>query len=105
MSTVRLFDCTISGCSAAVLISSAHARLTARETVFSNVRAAIEAVRGGHLDVQRCRFAVGLNDVGVRIAADTLGTVSWNSVPNGGYLFGRLAPPVGVEVTNNLVEE
>ena len=69
--------------------------------------AAIEAVRGGHIDVQRCRFGVGLNggahgDVGVRIAADTLGTVSWNNVPNEEYLFGGFAPPAGVEVTNNL---
>ena len=107
ISSVRLYDCTISGCSAAVLISSAQARVTARETAFSNVRAAIEAVRGGHIDVQRCRFGVGLNggahgDVGVRIAADTLGTVSWNNVPNEEYLFGSFAPPARVEVMNNL---
>ena len=38
--------CVITGCSSAVLLSSGHARLTARATHFGNTRQAIESFRG-----------------------------------------------------------
>ena len=97
VSSVEVTRCTITGCSSAVLLSSAHARLIARATSFANARHVIEAIRGGHIDVQRCTFGTGANDVGMRIAADTAGVVRANSVNGGGTLWGRIEPPVAMQ--------
>jgi nitrous oxidase accessory protein NosD len=98
-SVIELDGCSISDCSSAVLLSSASAQLHARSTAFSNTRSAVESLRGGHIDVQRCSFTVlTTHDVGMRIAADTAGTVADNSVSGDGTLWGRLAPPPSVSV-------
>ena len=106
VSAVELRGGVISGCSSAVLLSSAHARLVARDATFANARSTIEVVRGGHLDVQRCHFDLGPNDVGLRIAADTAGAVGANQVRGGGSLWGRLEPPrsVRTDVDADLVD-
>ena len=97
LSAVEVLDTTISGCSSAVLLSSTHARLFSRHTTFANARSAIEALRGGRLDVQHCAFDVPHScDVGMRVAADTAGVVLSNRASGNGSLWGRLDPPSGV---------
>ena len=98
---VDVRGCTISGCSAAVLLSSSLARLYARDTDFANTRAAIEALRAGCLDVQGCRFdATHGGDVGMRLAADTAGIVCQNTVRGDeSYLWGRVIPPRMVQIS------
>ena len=97
VSSVQVTRCVISGCSSAVLLSSSYARLTARDTHFVNARNVIEVIRGGHIHVQHCKFEIGSNDVGMRIAADTAGVVCHNRVCGEGSIWGRVEPPVGVQ--------
>ena len=104
-------SCDISGCSSAVLLSSAHATLHARDSRFANARAAIATERGAHVDVQRCVFeGLGATDVGLRLAFDTTGRVCANDVRGGAagatedtMLWGRVGlPPLGVTTAPEL---
>jgi len=62
------------------------------------VRAGVLSERGGSVELTCCRFeALTGNDVGLRLSADTVGVVKATAVPPSGSLWGRLAPPLGVE--------
>ena len=54
--------------------------------------------------MQRCRFDIGPNDVGLRLPHDAAGVVRSNAVRGGGSLWGRLAPPAHV-VSDGFEEE
>lgn len=64
-SEVQAVGCNITGCSSAVLLSSAHARFSARQCNFANTRAAIAAERGACLDVRECVFSISQHDAGL----------------------------------------
>lgn len=102
VSSIQVDSCWIGDCSAAVQLSSARAMLQARSSSFGNARCAIEAIRGGHIDVQRCTFDVGSCDVGMRIAPDTEGVVQANRVRGAGSLWGRTVPSAVVKYSDEL---
>ena len=80
----------------AVLLSGAQCALHARGCTFANTRAAVASERGGHVDVRGCTFDLGhAQDVGLRLAADTTGTVVDNPADRR-RLWGPFVPPAGV---------
>ena len=102
---VELRGCTIRGASSAVLLSGAHCALHARGCTFANTRAAIASERGGHVDVRGCTFDVGhAQDVGLRLAADTTGTVVDNPADRRS-LWGPFVPPAGVHTDTGELQD
>ena len=79
-----------------MLLSGAQCALHARGCTFANTRAAVASERGGHVDVRGCTFDLGhAQDVGLRLAADTTGTVVDNPADRR-RLWGPFVPPAGV---------
>jgi len=95
---VELVSCTITSCSHAALLSSRACSLRARDTTFTNVRAAIVSEKAGHIDVRDCSFHVqNPHDVAMRLCDETSGTFVNNAVS--GSVWGRVAPPPAVVLT------
>ena len=79
-----------------MLLSGAQCALHARGCTFANTRAAVASERGGHVDVRGCTFDLSnAQDVGLRLAADTTGTVVDNPADRR-RLWGPFVPPAGV---------
>ena len=88
-----------------MLLSGAHCALHARGCTFANTRAAVASERGGHVDVRGCTFDLGhAQDVGLRLAADTTGTVVDNPADRR-RLWGPFVPPAGVHTDAAELEE
>ena len=87
------------------LLSASNAFTAPVSRVGGIARAAVASERGGHVDVRGCTFDLGhAQDVGLRLAADTTGTVVDNPADRRG-LWGPFVPPAGVHTDTAELED